>query len=259
MQGLEWGTASSAELLLRSLEWIETNLEYEWVVYLSEQDYPLRPISEIERDLSESEVDCFLEGGPVEWGSPFPSEAEGLTRYHYSFSVFKDEGSEAEIWQQRKSQLSRPRLEEGRVIMPPLIARATEGHWWIGRYIGWPYTCDTRLYAGLLWGNLRRCAVKRVLLFYQNYPHIWHHLSQTMHASEAIWHTAIYNNPRLRVSADNRRLILWEKKTDPRPGIWSRKDFDLLARSGKDFARKFAIGKEEDGILDLIDTHLLHT
>ena len=255
---VEYGKVSEAELVLRSLDWIERNLDYEWVVYLSEQDYPLRPIAEIEEDLLTAEVDCFLEAGPVEWGKPFPAPSEGFTRYHYAFITFKDEGPVAEIWRRRREGLSWPRMENGQLVLPPLIARLTGGgYWWIGRYVGWPFTPEVRLYAGLCWGNLNRRAVRQVLSFYNDRPDIWGHLAQTMSAVEAFLQTAICNNPDMKINTDNRRLIRWKKPTDGRPSLWRRCDFELLAQSGKDFGRKFAFGEDDDGILDLIDANCL--
>lgn len=251
--GVEFGKISEAEFLLRSLDWIERNLDYEWVVNLSEQDYLLRPISVIEEDLLAAEADCFLEAGPVEWGKPFPAPGEGLTRYHYAFIIFRDKGPAAEMWRQRRESLSRPHVVDGQLIMPSLIARLTEGHWWIGRHVGWPFAPEVGLYAGLCWGNLNRRAVRQVLSFYNDRPDVWGHLAQTMSPCEAFLQTAVCNDPDLRIKPDNRRLIKWEHPTDGRPGIWKRSDFQLLTQSGKDFGRKFVFGKEDDGILDLLD------
>ena len=251
--GIEYGKISEAELILYSLDWIEHNLDYQWVIYLSEQDYPLRPLSAIENDLLASDVDCFLDAGPVKWGSPFPAMGEGFTRYHYAFINFADNGRAAEIWRQRKKHLTRPHVEAGELIMPPLIARISEGFWWIGRHVGWPFDPEIRLYGGLCWGNLNRRAVQQVLSFYKDRPDIWEHFTQTMSACEAFLQTAICNNPDLRINPDNRRLIHWKNPIDPRPSIWKQNDFELLTQSGKDFGRKFAFGEEDDGIMDMLD------
>lgn len=249
---VEYGRISEAELIVRSLDWIEKNLDYEWIVYLSEQDYPLRPISMIEKDLLASDVDCYFESGHVQWGSPFPSPAEGITRYHYAFLIFEDNnGPAANLWRHRRGELSRPHIEGEELITPSLIARVTEGYWWIGRKVGWPFAPDVKLYAGLCWGNLNRRAVRRILDFYNNRPDIWQHFAQTMSPCEAVLQTAICNAPDLKINTDNRRLIRWEHPTDGRPGIWKRNDFDTLTKSGKDFGRKFILGDDE--ILDLLD------
>jgi hypothetical protein len=251
--GVEYGKISGANLILRSLDWIERNLDYKWVVYLSEQDYPLRPISIIEDELLAAEVDCFLEAGPVEWGKPFPAPGEGFTRYHYAFIVFEDKGPAAQIWEQRRGSLSRPRNEDGQLIMPSLIARRTEGHWWVGRHVGWPFDPEIKLYGGLCWGNLNRRAVRHVLAFYNDRPDVWSHLEQTMSACEAFLQTAVCNASDLRINPDNRRLIRWEHPTDGRAGTWKQADFELLTQSGKDFGRKFSFGDEGDNLLDQLD------
>ena len=60
-------------------------------------------------------------------GKPFPAPGEGLTRYHYAFTIFGDEGPEAEMWKRRRGSLSRPRVEDDQLVMPSVIARVTEG------------------------------------------------------------------------------------------------------------------------------------
>ena len=150
-------------------------------------------------------------------------------------------------------------MANGQLVMPSLIARMTEGNCWVGRHVGWPFAPEVRLYAGLCWGNLNRRAVRQVLSFYDAHPDVWGHLEQTMSPCEAFLQTALCNNPDLRINLDNRRLIRWERPTDGRPGIWKRVDLELLVQSGKDFGRKFPFGKEDDGILNLLDSYVRRT
>jgi hypothetical protein len=254
---VRWGTIAEAALITRSLAWIEAHCRYEWVVYLSEQDYPLRPVEEIQRRLASSPADCHLEGGRVRWGEPFPAPGEGYTRYHYAFRVLPDEGAEAAAWRRRKPTMPRPHLQDGRLVMPPLIARVAEGSWWIGRHVGWPFAPGVELFAGLCWGDLRRRAVQQVLRFYRERPDVWRHLAATFSPCEAVLHTAIGNHPGLKVRPDNHRLVNWPRLVDPRPAVWTRDDFPSLRVSDKHFARKFGVGAEDDGVLDLVDAHLL--
>ena len=45
-----WGWRSQLEMLLRCFDWLLDRVAFDWVVVLSGQDYPIRPLPDIERD-----------------------------------------------------------------------------------------------------------------------------------------------------------------------------------------------------------------
>src|SRR3954470_15359747 len=61
---VEWGHGSQLAAILRSLRALREH-EWDWVVLLSGQDYPVRPVAEIEASLLAADVDAFLRFRPV--------------------------------------------------------------------------------------------------------------------------------------------------------------------------------------------------
>jgi hypothetical protein len=58
---VEWGDFSIVSALWTTLSWMVEHLDFDWVVFLTEQDYPIAPLGQLEQRLSASGVDAFLE------------------------------------------------------------------------------------------------------------------------------------------------------------------------------------------------------
>ncbi len=56
-----WGEVSQLAMVLRCLRWLLEFTDFDWVVLLSGQDYPIRPVAEIERSLAAADVDALIE------------------------------------------------------------------------------------------------------------------------------------------------------------------------------------------------------
>jgi hypothetical protein len=63
---VEWGDFSIVKALWTSLSWMVEHLAFDWVVFLTEQDYPIAPLAQLEERLSSSGVDAFLEAVPTQ-------------------------------------------------------------------------------------------------------------------------------------------------------------------------------------------------
>ena len=76
------GNFSSVQSYLNAIEYlIENQIEFDWLTYISGQDYPIKPISEIEHFLSKTEYDGFMEYFNVFSLLSHWSIQEGQSRY----------------------------------------------------------------------------------------------------------------------------------------------------------------------------------
>lgn len=66
----EWGEYSLVAMTLRALDWIVHHLKFDWVVFISGQDYPIKAIDSIENFLANTQRDGFINGVPIEKGVP---------------------------------------------------------------------------------------------------------------------------------------------------------------------------------------------
>ena len=88
-----WGWASQLDVLLRCLAWALERIAFDWLTVLSGQDYPIRPLAEIERDLLDSAYDGYVEGAmvaPPRWTRGELDEFS--SRYFYRYRPIRDPG-----------------------------------------------------------------------------------------------------------------------------------------------------------------------
>jgi len=71
-------------MVLRCYAWLLERVEFDWVVTVSGQDYPIRPPAQIERKLAAGPYDGYVEGWEV--ARPPWTRRQGdefSRRYHY--------------------------------------------------------------------------------------------------------------------------------------------------------------------------------
>ena len=81
---VRWGDFSLTEAILFSMRWIEQNVEYDWLIYVSGQDYPVRPLRTIEADLTASKSDAFVTAFLCDDPGHWPA-GEGFKRYYFRY------------------------------------------------------------------------------------------------------------------------------------------------------------------------------
>ena len=64
---MSWGDFSIVDVTWKSLSWMVEHRDFDWVVFLSEQDYPDRPARRRSNgDWRRSGVDAFIEAKPID-------------------------------------------------------------------------------------------------------------------------------------------------------------------------------------------------
>jgi len=126
-----WGRPGINVAIRKSLAWLRANVpELSWVLVISGQDYPIRPMRSIEDELASAPCDAFIR----------------------HLRVDGDPADDVHRWQgiARQRYLYRRRL--------PASARSVPLPW-PRRH---PFGNDLRLYAGEQWVNLStRCSIRR--------------------------------------------------------------------------------------------------
>jgi hypothetical protein len=256
-----WGTYSQIHLFLSVTRWAIDNLDFERLVYLSGQDYPIRPITAIEYDLAKNDYDVQLAGYRAIFHPAWRSH-EGYERYffhYYDLPKFP--------YIHRFPASTRKTLEK----IPAFITKHIPGvrYRWrpygfrpqIGiRRIGHPFANGLECYAGPQWGNFSKRAIDYLHRFVDENDAYVRHYMRVLLPDESFVHSVFFNaaaKERLKVSTDNRRYVHWEdEKTDSSPCIIRTDDIKEVLASGADFARKFDV-LTDSHVLDEID-RLIH-
>jgi hypothetical protein len=225
---IEWGHGSQLAAILRCLRVLREH-EWDWLVLLSGQDYPVRPIAEIEAELTAAPYDAFIRFRPVPPRRLRRGKVpEPARRYGYRWHNLK--GSD-------HFRLAR---------LDPLVQVRTLPS---GTYVGLPARPPLPVFHGSDWFSLSRRAVDTVLAAPQA---VVDHFLHTIIPTEAFMHTVLANSD-LRLANDHRRYAVFDRPNAPSPRVFGLADVDEVLASGADFARKFA----DERVLDAIDRRIL--
>ena len=244
---VEWGDFSQVAAILRGFRWLLEHTDFEWMVLLSGQDYPVRPLAAIERDLADSACDGFIETRVIAPPTLRRRNVEEFaSRYFYRYVALPD-------W-----RVLAPMSSIAPKARPLLLSRQLPS----GSRIGWrcarpPFSATLRCHQGSDWFTLSRRCVAAVDSFARHHPEVVRHYRRTVIPTESFVHTVLANDPALRLSGDSRRYTSWEPRPAARPRVLRRADLQSMLASGADFARKFD-ETVDAGVLDDIDrlTHL---
>jgi hypothetical protein len=229
----QWGGWSQLKLILGCLREAVTRHDPDWVLILSGQDYPLRPLADIEAELEASPADARLGAvRPVEARRPPAGDDEFFLRCRYRHYT-----------RPRVLPSSLPRRIRPLVYsrdLPPLVGvRRIE-------------PAPLRFFASADWLTLGRAGIRAVLTASED-RRLMRHFRRVAVPSESFFASVLLADPSLIVERDNRRFSSFASGS-PHPDTLTSADFDRLLASGADFARKFDATRDPH-VLDLLDEH----
>ncbi len=250
---LGWGGPGLLVAVLRSVRLMLRALEFDWVVLLSGQDYPLRPVAEIEAELLAAPHDAYLEAVSVpraRLGALARRRGvdEFTGRYFFRWTRVPDEA--AAHWERR------PRLRAATRLAWPfvLVRRLPTGlHAGVVR-ARTPFTATMPCRRGADWWMLSRRAAETLDRAADERPELLRYLRSSIAPSEAYVATIVGAEPGLRRVADHRRFVRWRARR-PSPDVLGLGDLDAMLASGMLFARKFDSGVDA-AMLDALDERI---
>lgn len=227
---LEWGRWSQLRLMLSVLGEARRRFDPDWALILSGQDYPLRPMADIEADLERSRSDARL-------GSVRTVESR-RPRHDDEFYL-----------RCRYRHYSRPRVLPPlpRALRPVVYERALPpliGVRRIGR-------APLAFHASADWVTLGRRALERVLDAADD-RRLMRHFRRVAVPSESFFASVLLADRSLVVERDNRRFASFSRAGAPHPDTLTSSDLDRVLASGADFARKFDTERDPE-VLDRLD------
>jgi hypothetical protein len=227
----DWGGWSQLELIVSCLREAAARLDPDWSLILSGQDYPLRPLAEIEAELGASLVDGRLGAvREVELTRPPPGEDEFFLRCRYRH------------YTRPRAMRTLPRALRALAYareLPPLVG--------VRRLRPPPLP----FFASADWLTLGRRAMTAVLAAAED-RRLMRHFRRVAVPSESFFATVLLNDPALTIERDHRRFAHFPHEGAPHPETLTSSDYERLLASGADFARKFDTDLDSR-VLDLLD------
>lgn len=230
---VRWGGWSQLKLILACLREAAERHDPDWTLILSGQDYPLRPLADIEADLDASPADARLGSvRQVETHRPAAGEDEFFLRCRYR-------------------HYARPRVFPSslpRSIRPLAYARELPPLVGVRRTVPAPL----RFFASADSLTLGRAGM-RAVLGASAHRRLMRHFRRVAVPSESFFASVLVGDPSLIVERDNRRFASFAHGA-AHPDTLTSKDYDRLLASGADFARKFDV-RAEPRVLAMLDEH----
>jgi len=235
---VSWGGGSQLDMLLRCFEWLVDRVEFDWMVTLSGQDYPIRPLAAIEHDLATGGYDGYVEGAPVEPPPWTRARVDEFTsRYFYRHRPIRRPGARA----RRAVAAARPLL----------VMREMPWGVLLGRRCRVPFSRTFPCRRGSDWLSLSRHAIEAVVRAARSRPGLVRHYRRTVLPTESFPQTVLHATPGLRLSTATRRFTSWAHGS-LHPDVLRLADLERIVTSGADFARKFDAGVD-GAVMDELD------
>lgn len=216
--------------------------DFDWLVYLSGQDYPVRPLADFEASLASTPHQGFLTHWDVDGPDNPWRPRQARTRYYAQYRRLPD-------WTLGPLKAAR------------FLGKATplRFHLHYGPFVGWqprhtPFEGGARCYGGSQWWTLSRPAVEHLWQAVASDDRLVQWFRKTIAPCEALVPTVLVNSGRFDLHPDSRRFVDFEGSRDGRPRTLNENDLPRIAAGRFDFARKFEM---DAGLLDLVDARML--
>jgi hypothetical protein len=255
---ITWGDFSIVDACWRTLTWMIDHLQFDWVVLLSGQDYPIKPLNAFKDYLATIKADALLRAVPISSLAKAVDRRDCRRRYLYQYQP-----PAISLLEQRISDhlLYGIRRSTGRVID---IINIVQPQFKVYRLpdrmpyrIGWrarstPFTPDRPCWYGPMWFTLSYRAAEFVARCASNQPDYVEYYRRTIIPDESATVTLICNAPELHVEACDIHYTRWSRPRTGHPDIFTITDLAELKRVPQYFARKFDIARDAS-ILDRLD------
>jgi hypothetical protein len=232
----KWGGFGSVQASLNGLKAVRDSAkEFDQVLLLSGQDYPIKSNTSIDDFFAASPHSVFMDHFPIPNYKKWPGGDRGgwyrVDKYYIGLKWY-------EFFVSKSLNLLSTYL--------PFLRRKIPG--------------GMKPFTGSQWWSVDRYALDYILDYDAKHPEYRAFHQYTFVPDELYVQMILANSKDEKIiknlSADNKRFMIWEKPDSAHPNILRKADFASIAASDHLFARKFDATVDSE-ILDLIDTRIL--
>ena len=240
------GDKSVLEIYLDAVNWLyNRDRDFDWLVCLSGQDYPIQPIADIEAFLANTEYDGFIQHWEVlsddsPWG-----RLAGHKRFYAQYVSLPQRSK----WWLKKV-----------CYIEPLIP-ALQVQWRFASIglaaISIPFNDSFKCYGGWYWNTLSRKCLDFLKSYLEEHSDLWQFYRRTLAPEESLPATVLLNSDRFNLCNDCLRYLKFPSDLFGYAQSLTVDDYPQLVRSKAHFARKFD-SESDSEILDLLDKRLFN-
>lgn len=243
------GDFATVQRYLDAVEWLlSNNVDFDWLVNITGQDYPIQPLSQIENFLTETSYDGFIEYFNVFSKESHWNIREGCSRYLYKYKQLVLDLPE---WQK---ELLKP-LKIINYIQPFFRLNFSYGITFGVRNPA-PFNENFICYGGAFYCTLSKKCIQYLHEFAKANPEVVDYYRSVSIPEESLIQTVLVNSGLFRLCDDSKRYFDFSTTRNGRPQTLTTNDYPALVESNAHFARKFDLS-EGSKILDLLDSRIL--
>lgn len=224
------------------------NIDFDWLITLSGQDYPTQPLSKLEHLLSTTQYDGFLEFFKAFYPESPWSLREAYQRYLYQY---------------KRLSLSAPKwmisiMKPIKILnyLQPFIRISFTYGLRIGVKVQSIFNHDFNCYGGYFFSVLSKKCVQYLNSFYQNNSQTLEYYKHVLQPEESFIQTVLVNSKKFNLCNECKHYYDFSHTTYGHPVILTEKDYDAMTQQKYYFARKFDVNVDGK-ILDILDQELL--
>lgn len=258
-----WGDLSLDVERWRVFHWIFVNLDVDWVILLSEQDYPISSPGKLRTLLADSGADALIGGRKVDEIEDEKTRRAFAVRYFYQYTCLPSLNI-ARRFPPRVRQFA-ALIRRGiffcvnhsqRYVFISMRPEELQLPSWFGwRARKTPFSASFPCWHHHPWYAISRKAIQHVLDYVRAHPEVVRYYERTVIPLESIVGTIIFNDPELEVANVGLHETRWTDAESSRPGVFTLEDLPHLRASTAVFARKF--DEESSEVLDELDKVVL--
>ncbi|MCU0536893.1 MAG: core-2/I-branching enzyme [Hydrococcus sp. Prado102] len=244
------GDFSLLQPYLMAIDWlVETKFEFDWLVYLSGQDYLTQASSDFETFLATTDYDGFIRYWDVfSPQSPWRKE-KALRRYYYQYYRLPD--SMQVVLESISKIIKSLKLEK---VVPmqffltygSLIGFQSRSH---------PFNENFKCYGGSQWHTLSRRCFEYLREFIKNHPELVIYYKKTVVPDESFVQSILVNSQKFNLCNDNKQYFDNHQQPGGHARILTTEDYVTLINGNFYFARKFDLERNSQ-ILDQLDAKI---
>lgn len=251
-----YGDFSHVDRYFAAVDWLEENgIDYNWLENLSGQDYPLRPIAEIEARLDATRFDGLIQYTAV-FPERVPPEADhGDTKFQLAPPFDAAMRYDYRHWRIGKATDLKYRVMYPFMainLMQPWV-RLSNSYAVVGvrrndTVFGPGFYC----YGGSFFCTLRARTVRYIREYARAHPDVVSFFRTVMAPEETFFHSVLVNSGRFNLTTEYKRYIDWSVRDHTHPKTLDTEDVSAMLSSGAHWGRKLDLSKDPR-LFDLLD------
>lgn len=255
-----YGDFSHLDRYFAAIDWLDAhNVPFDWLENMTGQDYPLRPISDIEDVLARGDADGYLQYAPV-FPERTPPDADWGAGPEYRLCSPFDTALRFDYKHRR---IGRPTLTKQRWLRPLMLLNLIQP--WLRVSLAFStigtrrrntiFTDDFICYGGSFFCSLSAACARYARNFARDNPDIVSYFRTMPAPDEVFLQTALVNSGKFRIVPDGKRYVDFTGSRNNHPKILGVADLEKMLTSGAHWARKFDPAHDE-GVLSILDQHV---